>query len=272
MGFSSYDNLISTITQSGQFNDYNSFKVSGANIIAGCWHTTWLDVGFPGAGTAPYASPGNTYTNAGTANNGGITLPSVSPANRFLLTMGGIATQTITILLVDRLVAVGGLSMVGTGNKTVNTQSLPRYTSGYGVQAWLEWTTANTTTAPVVTLNSYTNQNGTPSQSGAAITAPSNAMKIGDMLQLPIGAADDGIQAVSTINVSTAASVGVVNLVLLKPLCYLNLSANIWNEKDVVLQLPSLPQLYDSHCLHLIWQASGTTAPNIWFNLRTAYE
>lgn len=271
-GFVSYDDLITQITTNSQYDEFFSYKISGAPILAGVWHTTWLDSGFTGAGSAPATTPGTAYDGSGTHNNGGVTFANVSPANRYLLTFGAVSTTAINIMLVDRLVAVSGLSVASTGNKTVSSTTLPRYTTGVGVQPWLEVTTAFTTTVPIITLNSYTNQAGATGHTGTATVAPSSTTKIGDMFPLTVAAGDTGIQAVSTISVGTAASAGAVNLVLLKPLAYLNLAAETWNEKDFVLQLPSMPQLFDTHCLHVIWQSTGVAAPTIWWNIRTSYK
>jgi hypothetical protein len=271
-GFSSYDNLISAITQSGQFTDFNFFKVSAADLAAGVWHSCWLDVGFPGAGATPGAAgSGTTYDGTSTHNNGGMGFAAVSPASRFGLSFGAVATQSLSLQLYDRLVATSGILTTSTGSKTATTVALPRYTSGLDVEAWLECTATCTGTVPAVHLLSYTGNVNGSGQVGGNITLP-GLLKAGDMIQLPLASGDTGVTAVSTINVDTAGTVGTFNLVLLKPLATIPLTADVWNERDLIMQIAGLPQVFDTACLCLKWLATTTTAPNIWGQIRTAYE
>ena len=105
-----------------------------------------------GCGAWFRAAPPAAYS----ANTSAITFPNVSTKQRYAVSFGGVATQSVTLMLHDRLVGVGGLSSASTGSKTVSSASLTRYTSGANVQAWLEVTTASTTTQAVCHLLSYT--------------------------------------------------------------------------------------------------------------------
>jgi hypothetical protein len=82
---------------------------------------------------------------------------------------------------------------------------------------------------------------------------------------------DKGVRSVETLNVGTAGTAGVVTVLLMQPLAFLPIIANQWNERDLVLQLSALPQIYDGASLGLAVLASGTTALNIWGNIRIAY-
>jgi hypothetical protein len=176
-------------------------------------------------------------------------------------------------MVYDRLVGVGGLSVASTGNKTVNGVALPRYTgaSASVVEAWLEVTTATTTTAAVVSMNNYTNQGGTGGRSGGNVTFPATATDVRTMIKLPLQAGDKGVQDCSSINVGTAASAGVVNFLLIRPLAFIPLLANIWNEKDLVLQFPSMARVFDGASLSLALLATGTTATNVYGTMKAAY-
>lgn len=271
-GFTSYDDLINQVTVNGNATDYNFFKISVATLAAGIWHSTWTDVGFPGAGAAPGAAgSGTTYDGTSTHNNGGIGFPSVSTAQRYMLSFAGLASQNCNLMIYDRLVATSGILTTSTGSKTATTVTLPRYTSGLGVQAWLECTTTCTGTVPAVHLLSYTGNVNGSGTIGANVTLP-GLLKAGDMIQLPLHSGDTGLTAVSTINVDTAGTVGTHNIVLMKPIAYIPLVANILNERDLVLQIAGLPQVFDNACLGIAWLSTVTTAPNIWGQVRTAYE
>jgi hypothetical protein len=82
---------------------------------------------------------------------------------------------------------------------------------------------------------------------------------------------DKGVKAAATLNVGTAAAAGVTNFVLIKPLATLPLIANVWNERDLVLQLSALPRIYDGACLCLAFLGNAATASNITGTLRLGY-
>jgi hypothetical protein len=198
---------------------------------------------------------------------------AVSPSTAHVVTFGGVSTVNCTLQLVDRLVGVSGISLATTGSKTVNSTTLPRYsgTAAAVVEAWVEVTTATTTTAPVISANSYTNQAGTAARAGGNLTFPAAATVARWMGKLPLQAGDAGMQSVQTINVATAAAAGVCNVILQRPLATLPLIANVWNERDLVLQLAALPQVFDGASLALMQLASATTATSIWGTVRLAY-
>ena len=269
-GFSSYDDMITEITTNGKVFSYQYLKAFVAAQAAGQWMTGWTAVGAPGAGAAPATTPGTAYGNTA----GGITLADTTTDLKALLTFGACATQNSTVMLYDRLVGVSGISIASTGAKTISSTALTRYTgtASVGVQAWLEVTTATTTTAAVVNLNSYTNEGGTAARSGGSYTFPNAAMPAGFACQLPMQAGDMGLRSVEVgLNVGTATTAGVVNVVLIRPLTYLPLIANQWNERDLVLQLAAMPRVFDQATLGLMLLASNTTATTVWGSLNIAW-
>jgi len=269
-GFTGYDDLINQITTNGQYDDGQGFKVGSAMQGAGSWHRLWIAAGLPAAGAEPATTPGTSYSGSTTA----ITFANVSTKQRYLLSFGACATQNTMLMVYDRLVGVSGISTASTGNKTVNSTTLPRYTSGTNVQCWLEVTTASTTTIATVNLSSYTGDVNGASQVGGNISFPAAAtVKDCAIGPLPIAAGDKGVKSVQVgLNVGTANTAGVVNVVLIRPLAYLPLIANQWNERDLVLQIAALPQIFDGASLSFYALATATTATNFWMNLRTAYN
>lgn len=270
MAFATYDAIIAAIA-AGQFNDFNPSKIGPAMQGAGVWHSLWTASGTPGVGAAPATTPGTQYSNAA----GSINFPAVSTLTRHGLTLGAVASQNCTLMLYDRLVAVSGISIATTGNKTISSAALLRYaaTLAVDVQCWLEITTATTTTAAVVSLNSYTNEAGTAARAGATITFPAAATVVGSLIgPMPLQVGDLGIRSVEIgLNVATAAATGILNVVLLKPLAYLPLIANQWNERDLVQQLNALPRIYDTASLALAVLPGAVTALNLWGQLRAAH-
>lgn len=269
-GFTSYDNLISMITVSGNVRDISFFKTGATAQGAGSWQSLWFAAGSPGAGptTSPFNS-GGTYVSFAT---GGVIDYNVSTAKRSLISFGAAATTACTLMVYDRLEALS-FNIITTGIRSLVTQTLPRYASGIGVQAWIEVSTATTTTAPIMFISGYTNSDGVTGRIGTSLTFPATATVVGCMMPLPLQAGDVGIQASGALNmyVSTATSAGTGNLVFLRPLAYIPIAANSWNERDLVLQLAALPQIFDGATLGFAYLASAATATNFWGQLRTAY-
>lgn len=253
-GFNGISQVLTAIN-AGQTDDFIWIK-SPINGGSSYWTSQWFQSGTPGAGVAPAGTPGTQY--AGDA--GSISFTNVSPSTRVGLSFGAFTNTATTILLADRLVGVGALSLASATSVTVSSAALTRYTTGVGVQAWLEVSTAGTTTAVVVNLSSYTNQAGTTGQVGPSITFPTVTPTIGAMMQLPLQAGDSGVRAVSTITVSTAGTAIVASLLLMKPIVYLSVPQTaIYNERDLMLQLPAMPVLPDGSTLFIMNQgvASG---------------
>lgn len=268
-GFSSYDDLINELTTNGKRFDWDFLKTGPVAEAAGQWVSHWYAAGSPGAGADPATTPGTAYDDAA----GAMFFNDVDPDQKHMLTFGAVATVDCTLMVYDRLVGVSGISLASTGNKTVSSTTLPRYsgTAAAEVEAWVEVTTATTTTAPVISMNSYTNEAGTTGRAGGTLTFPAAATDQRWMAKLPIQAGDKGVRAISTINVATAASAGVANIILIKPLAYLPLRATMWNERDLVLQLARLPRVFDGACLALAQLASATTATTIMGKVGLGY-
>lgn len=268
--------VITTATHSLTTGDTVNISGVGGNTAA---NGDWTIIVLSGTTFSLNTSVGNgAYTSGGTVNGtkyvsgaGTINFTDQASYNKHGLTFGGSATQDCVLVIWDRLVGVGGISIASTGNKTTNTPALPRYTDGIGVEAWLEISTAVSANTPVLTLNSYTNTAGTAAQTGAAVTL-SATPTASAMYQFTVATGDVGIKSVETINVGTAGTNGVANLVLMKRLVEIPISANSFSERDLVLQLTSLPRIYDGASLCLGFMASTTTAPNVFGTIRLAYN
>jgi hypothetical protein len=266
MGFTSYNDIINAISVSGKIFDYFFWKSAPVVQAAGQWGSMWYANGEPGAGADPAATPGTQYDNVIAS----IYAPDCDPETRHGLTFGAVSSQNLSLMLYDRLIGVSGLALGSTGDKNISSSALPRYTDGIGVMAALEITTGSTA-AGTMSLSSYTDEHDAGS-AGPSFSLPAAATAIRTWVPIPLQAGDHGIKSATTLNVSVAATGGVANFILYKPLVTIPLLANLWNEKDLVLQLSGLPRLYDGHCLALAYLATGTTAPNIYGQLRAAYE
>lgn len=267
MGFASYDQIIEAITVNGQGFVFDWGKGPFSPQGAGYWYSLWGAAGVPGGGANPAAAPGGTtYVQAA----GSIWFPDRSPQSTYLLTFGGVGSSGGTLMLYDRLVAVGGVALSPAGAKTLTSSALPRYADGAGVQAWVEVTTA-TAGGGTIALSSYTNQDGVSGRAGAAVGYPFSASNATTFVgPLPLQSGDTGIRSIEQVTTATSTA-GVVNVVLLRPLVFLPVAANGWQEKDMVIQIASMPQLYDGASLAIALQAGGTAQQQQWGQIGIAW-
>lgn len=276
-GFANLDAIIAAITVDGQQLQRTFRKESTAPETAGVLHSLWRngpnpDAGGDGAaGSGTPGAGGTALTNA--AGGLGEGWPDTSPATKHLVAWDARANIEGTLILLDRLVSVSGISLVGTGSKDVNSVALPsRATGGVGVQAFLEVTTVTNTNAPVGTI-SYTDQGGTPGATSPTFTFPAAATNIQTLVPIGYASGDYGIQSVETITLSTAASsTGVANLILAREIARLPLDVNVGNTRDFLSQVATLPRIHDGATLMLAWLASGTTAPQVDGCIYVAYN
>jgi hypothetical protein len=270
-GFSSYDDMINEMTTNGKQSDISFFKTSTAPEAAGVWHSVWTAAGSPGAGAAPTAfGTGLSYSNAA----GSINFPAQSPDQKAIVTFGGAATQNCTLMVYDRLVGYGAIPAT-VQNNAMGAITLPRYgvadgLNGIGVEPWIELTTASTA-AGTMTLSSYTDHTGATGQTGPSFALPAAATNIDAMVKVPVAAATLGVRAVANLNVTGSPTTAVMNLLLIKPLVFIPLIANQWNERDLVLQYTSLPRVWDGASLGLAILASGTTATTVFGQIKIAW-
>lgn len=181
-------------------------------------------------------------------------------------------TAPCVLMLVDLLGFYPITTVTTTGAQTLNnTVTLPRYTDGAGVQAFLTPSTVMGAATPNLSIN-YTNSAGvagkaTPAtlpigNSAAAVTSivysGTGAGKFGPFM--PLAAGDAGVRSVQSINLSASYVSGVLNLVLAKPLLTLPITTlGVTAERDLVNQFMAMPKIYDGACLAWIMLAGAAT-------------
>lgn len=258
-GFTSYDDIINETTANGKQAVRPFWKVSSAPEVAGQVVTLWKMAGLPGAGADAGGTPGIAYSSTA----GGIVLQNEASDYKYLMRLEATANQNCTLLVLDRLVSVSGLSIAATGNQTVNSTALTRYTDGVGVEALLELTTATTANTAVISMNSYTDTADNTGNAGGSVTFAAAAQNIDSAFFLPLAAGDVGVKAVATINVATAGTSGVVAVTLVKRLASIPLTANVGTVIDFTRGYPPMPRIYDGATLMLAIVAGGTAATTV---------
>jgi hypothetical protein len=161
----------------------------------------------------------------------------------------------------------------GTGTHTLTIQM--RYANGVGCEAFFVVQTAPTLGGPNLTASSYTNTAGTagrafqgsPTMGAAADAYACRILHSGNAAGrygafLPKQAADTGIRSIESFTWSGGTAYtgsGVVALCVARPLLDIALPVTgMWSERDLVNQLPSMPQVLDGACL--VWLLFGTGA------------
>lgn len=284
-GFTSLDDFVNQATVNGKFwrTDWNKLTFGTTAHTAGQWYLLSQTGGNPaassilGTGTnlAFQALTDATATAAGIQHGGNVgNYKQIINASAF---SASATTMPAVFMLVDMLGFYPITTVTTTGAQTLNnTVTLPRYTTGAGVQAIIVPSTVMGAGTPTVQL-SYTNQAGTAGQltpSSPALplinaTAPVSSVaysgtgsgKYGPFMPLANG--DSGIRSVQTINFNATMTSGVQNLILVKPLLTLPMTTiGVAAERDLLNQVPSLPKVYDGACLAWMMYAGAATPVN----------
>jgi len=161
----------------------------------------------------------------------------------------------------------------GTGTHTLTIQM--RYPNGVGCQAAFVVGTAPTAGGPTLSASSYTNSTptggraftGSPTMGAAADAYAGRIIHSGNAAGrygpfLPLAGGDQGIAKIDSFTLSGGVAYtgsGVLGLCIMRPLLDLPLPVTgMWSERDLVNQLPSMPQVLDGACL--VWLLFGTGA------------
>ena len=235
----------------------------------------WFDVSFAPGTPRPNYKIGNELE--ATGFNGGYGIYHGSPITtdgfKFLhkFMIGAVSTIIpATFILCDYLMFYPLVDMDNTDTQVMDNTlfSLPRYTDGEGVKAFLVAT--NPYVGGAQFQITYTNQAGTQNQvsewtttnTSTYIATLTNA-GIGANLRGPwiqLGIGDRGIRSVKDITFLSPNG-GLAALVLVKPLATIvHSDITCVSETDFLLNTPSLPRVYDGAFLNLICCPAGSAA------------
>lgn len=279
-GFTSQDNMINAISTLGQSyrTDWQKSTFATTAHTPGMWYSLMRGGGNPAADTIlgtgtnlAFQALSDTVATASGIPHGG----NVGGYKVLLSAAAQTAAATTApcvLMLVDMLGFYPITTVTTTGAQTLNnTVTLPRYTDGAGVQAFLTPSTVMGAATPNITLN-YTNSAGTAGKatpvtlpignSAAAVTSVvysgTGSGKYGPFI--PLAAGDAGIRSVQSINLSASYVSGVLNLVLCKPIMTLPITTlGVTAERDLVNQFASMPRIYDGACLNWLMLAGAAT-------------
>jgi hypothetical protein len=279
-GFTSQDDMINNISVGGKFYraDWQKSSFATTAQTAGLWYSLQQGGGNPAANTTLGTGTNLAFQALTDATVGGGGIPhggSVAGFKVLLNAAAQTAAATVApcvLMLVDVLGFYPITTVTTTGAQTLNnTVTLPRYTTGAGVQAFLTPSTVMGAATPNISIG-YTNSaavagRATPAtlpvgNSAAAVTSivysGTGTGKFGPFM--PLQAGDAGIRSVQSVNLSASYLSGVLNLVLAKPLLTLPITTlGVTAERDLVNQFMSMPQVQDGACLCWIMLAGAAT-------------
>lgn len=204
------------------------------------------------------------------------TLPGgLALATDYWLVRASSTTANVATSLANALAGTFvNITDAGTGTHTLTIQ-MPRYANGVGCEAFFVAQTAPTAGGPNLTASSYTNAagstgrafQGTPNMGAAADAYATRVLHSGNATGrygpfLPRQGGDTGIASIQSFTWSTGTAYtgsGVVALCIARPLLDIAIPVTgMWSERDLVNQLPSMPQIQDGACL--AWMLFGTGA------------
>jgi hypothetical protein len=170
------------------------------------------------------------------------------------------------IYLVDRIAHARFDRNQATGSLSPVLDGTSRLASGEGGQLVMEVVVALGTTATTRTFT-YTDQNGnagtTPNITDAASMVIGRTGQTTIGLFLPLADGDSGVRTVTDTTLGTTGqATGEYTLSIVRPLAVFSVPAvHLLCERDFVVDMPSLPRIYDDSCLTLYFlsaTASGS--------------
>jgi hypothetical protein len=267
-GFTTYDSIINALSANGK-GQYIQYQKTSFTTVASQIYDYWLAGGNPTNGAFGTALTGTIPTNSTTGS-----LPisnATSPAYLHLLTWAGISTIGIgTMLLYDRVAEYpfNGTTTSGTfSTQPALTRDAAGGSAGVGIMMFVENVGATANTAQTLNIT-YTNSAGTASQTTGAQTLQVGAISTNRVVNpsnqwwFPLASGDKGVRSIQSYVLGASATSTTMNIVLARPLGYLPiLGINASIERDFVMQLTSLPRIYDNSALSVMLQAASTTCP-----------
>lgn len=261
-----------------QINWFKKALVGGAapgTLVSGRMVSLWQYDGSPGGAstTAPTTAVVCDNATAGSLQQ----LDPATGAKKRLLSVVVAALNIGTFIVYDRLVQHGGMSGTTTTAQTTNfvgagttTPALTRYTSGVGVEAWIEIYTQIGTTGTTATIQ-YTDTTPTGANTSPAFTIGGTGYREAQrLLRVPLISGDRGVTLVENVDlVATTGTAGDLGVTLAKPLVA-GLPLPVAGRGEVysfIQQVAGGPLDLGTNsdaCIAFAWFPNSTTAPELF--------
>lgn len=201
---------------------------------------------------------------------------AVSPAEmrlKSLTAMTAVATALpLNLVLCDYLLYYPFLDQGSNDDQPLNnTVTLPRYTEGAGVQVMAVMTNPQGSSGTTFNFD-YTNQDGTAGRTSQTVTC-GPATVFGSLINtasatagasqpfIGLQGSDTGVRSIETFRMVSGTDVGLICLVLVKPIASLRIRGiDAPVERDFLKDTPSLPLIKDGAYLNFICNPRGSLA------------
>jgi len=224
----------------------------------------------------------NHYTSVTFSNSGGALPTGLNNTDVFYLRRASATTANVATSEANAIAGTYvAFTDAGTGTHTL-TVTPNRYADGAGLRMYTVATATVTNTAtPVLSASGfqYTNSAGATGRVAGAVVnytvGGTSIPPVGKIFHsgvasanyapfLPLQAGDVGVRRVTQYQLSTAyGSAQAGALIMCKPLATIPIvTAAVAGERSLVMQLPSLPRIYDGACLGLLFFPGAATAAN----------
>ena len=243
---------------------------------------TWFDMSMsPGTPPPKYwfdAPPAVAKAISQSADGGLYHGPNVSPYTKYLRKFSIAASAStalpIRALICDYLLYYPSLDDSVTDPQTMdNTVTLPRYTSGEGVQMLAVSVAARTGGQQFYVT--YTNSDGVAGRTSRTVTQSIQAaigiiVTSGNIAQngnpfIGLQDGDKGVRSIESVTM-LGADVGLFALILVKPIAEISIGELLtFSEKDFLINDNALPILQDNAFLTLLFNTQASVGATIFF-------
>lgn len=249
-------------------------KVSGSNLAAGTWLSTWYLAGAPAAGSAPGGGL-NGATYSGTVT-GQIPIPAAMAGEQIFLSRAEVTPIGVgniaAIEIIDRIWADVPVVTVTTGQAVTSptwpSRDATGATTGSKVKLAFEVGAALGNGAISNTTVTYTNSGGTGSRTGTVASFPASATQ-GTLIPVTLAAGDDGVRSVQTITLGTSYVSGTLNLLAYRTVARIPLAGALVSVDRSAYQL-DMPPIYDNSVLSMLYLPTSTTFGAVYGSLAYA--
>lgn len=252
---------------------YSTWRKSPSQTTTG---GVWFDMSMsPGNPVPNYYASAPLIAATLNGNEGLFHGAAVAPSTKRVKSITALATVATALampmILCDYLLYYPFIDMGSNDDQALtNGVALPRYTDGDGVQVMAVMTNPQVTGG--VTFNfDYVNQDGA-AKTSQTVTC-NTATAIGSLINtasatnrasspfVPLADLDTGVRSISTVRMAAGTDVGLICLVLVKPLATIQIvGIDAPVEVDYFANMPSLPVVQDGAYLNFIALPRGSLA------------
>lgn len=270
-GFSGLRDIL-TANNDGS-SEYAVFrKTPSQTTVAGIWFDLAMMPSVPAPlfyASAPLVAAPLKKSTDGGINHGTIQPSSQKYLQRFLMMVNSATALPMPFILMDYLLYYPFVDQSTNDEQLMtNTETLPRWTDGKGVQIMVVGTNASGGALPNFIVN-YTNSDGVAGRTSAtmrmnsatatgSIITSDNGNQISSVPFVGLQSGDSGVKSIQSVTMTSGTDIGLFCFVLVKPLLTgVILEQTAPYESVCMPNQLSMPRIYDDAYLNLICLPNG---------------